>query len=76
MTDELSKETTDQIALENTMHGNRLKLIVITSICICVVLFVIGLVLNFIQHGAPLEGGVVSTTVMPLIELFKIMSGM
>ena len=75
MTDELSQETKNQIAVENNKYSNKLRLLIVGTVCSSLLLFIIGMVINSIRYGSPLEGGAMSTTIAPLIELFKIISG-
>ena len=75
MTDELSQETKEKIAVENNKHSNKLKLLIVGTACFGLLCFIVGMVINSVRSGTPLEGGVAATTVLPLIDLFKIVSG-
>ena len=75
MTGELSQETKEKIAVENNKHSNKLKLLIVGTACFSLLCFIVGMVINSVRSGTPLEGGVVSTTILPLIDLLKIISG-
>ena len=70
------KESADHIInVENNRHRNYAMIIVVTTICVTVLLFALGMVINMVKYKNPIDGGVIGTTLTPLIEIFKIILG-
>jgi hypothetical protein len=67
--------TDDQIKIANNHYQNIMKLTLVFTTCLVVVGFVTGMVINMINTGNPLQDGVISTTLLPLIDLFRIIVG-
>lgn len=48
------------------------QMVIVGTICTIALLFTLGVVINVALYGAPLEGGVVSTILSPLVDLLSI----
>lgn len=49
-----------------------IQMVIVGAICFIALLFTLGVIINAVLYGAPLEGGVVATILSPLVDLLSI----
>jgi len=47
-------------------------MVIVGTICFIALLFTLGVIINAALYGAPLEGGVVTTILSPLVDLLSL----
>lgn len=49
-----------------------IQMVIVGTICFIALLFTLGVIINAALYGTPLEGGVVTTILSPLVDLLSI----
>lgn len=63
------------LALENNRSKNYAMIIVLSTVCVASIMFVLGMVINMVKYNNPIDGGIIETTIAPLLEIFKVIVG-
>lgn len=63
------------LAVENNRSKNYAMIIILSTVCLAVIMFVLGVVINMVKYNNPIDGGILETTITPLLEIVKVIVG-